>query len=179
MVSDGYDLEADEYFSLFVLVAQTKDAILRARQVEYEPYGISNERRTLLWVIQSYGGQATPVEIGRRFFRELNSITEMLKRMEKDGLVTRHQGSGRSKTLVKLTEKGLETLRQSLNNEADKRILSVLTPAERDQLASSLNRLRKQALAELGVTDVELSVQYVPRAQAEISAVAQSQRQQG
>jgi DNA-binding MarR family transcriptional regulator len=174
MASDGQEMRADEYFGLFVLVAQTKDAILRARQVEYEPYGVSNERRTLLWVIQSYGGQATPVEIGRRFFRELQSITEMLKRMEKDGLVTRHQGSGRSKTLVKLTEKGSETLRQSLHNEADKRILSVLTPEERDQLAASLNKLRKQALAELGVTDVELSVPYVPRAQAEIRAVAQS-----
>ena len=171
MASDGYELKSDEYFSLFVLIAQTKDAMLRARQVEYEPYGISNERRALLWVIQSYGGQATPAEISRRFFRELQSITEMLKRMEKDGLVTRHQGPGRSKTMVKLTKKGSETLRQSLHNETDRRILSVLTPDERDQLAASLSKLRKQALAELGVTDVELSVQYVSRAQAESSVV--------
>jgi DNA-binding MarR family transcriptional regulator len=170
MASGGYEFTADQYFSLWVLLAQTKDAFLRARQVEYEPYGISNERRTVLWVIQSYGGQATPAEIGRRFFREIQSITEMLKRMEKDGLVTRHQGSGRSKTLVKLTQKGSETLKQSLHNETDKRILSVLTPEERDQLAASLSKLRKQALAELEVTDVELSVQYVPRAQAESAA---------
>src|SRR5512137_2663125 len=99
----GRGPRSDESFRLFVLLAQTKDAILRARQVEYEPYGISNERRALSWVIQSYGGQVTPTEIGRRFFRELQSITEMLKRMEKGGLVTRHQGTGRSKTLVKLT----------------------------------------------------------------------------
>jgi DNA-binding MarR family transcriptional regulator len=167
MTSEGYELKADEYFSLFVLVAQTKDAILKARQVEYDPYGISNERRALLWVIRSYGGEATPAEIGRRFFRELQSITEMLKRMEKDGLVTRHQGQGRSKTVVKLTEKGSDALRQSLHNETDKRIMSVLTSEERDQLAVSLSKLRKQALAELGVTDVELSVQYMPGAQAE------------
>ena len=166
MNEDHHGLTADEFFSLFVLIAQTKDAMLRARQVEYEPYGISNERRALLWVIQSYGGQATPAEISRRFFRELQSITEMLKRMEKDGLVTRHPGSGRSKTVVRLTEKGSDTLRQSLHNETDKRIVSVLTPEERDQLAASLSKLRKQALAELGVTDVELSVHYVPRAQA-------------
>lgn len=163
-MSTGFSLEADEYFSLFVLIAQTKDAMLRARQVEYDPHGISNERRALLWIIQSYGGQATPAEIGRRFFRELHSITEMLKRMEKDGLVTRHQGSGRSKSVVKLTEKGSETLRQSLHNETDKRILSVLSSEERDQLAISLGKLREKALTELGVTDVELSVQYVPSA---------------
>lgn len=170
MSEEGW-LKADEYFSLFVLIAQTKDAMLRARQVEYDPHGISNERRALLWIIQSYGGQATPAEIGRRFFRELHSITEMLKRMEKDGLVERHKGSGRSKTVVKLTEKGTETLRQSLHNETDRKIMSALSPEERDQLANSLGKLRKQALAELGVTDVELSVQYVPRTQAESSAV--------
>ncbi len=171
MDADHNGLKADEFFSLFVLIAQTKDAILRARQVEYEPYGISNERRALLWVIQSYGGQATPAEIGRRFFRELQSITEMLKRMEKDGLVTRHQGSGRSKTVVRLTEKGSETLRQSLHNETDRRVMSVLTPEERDQLAASLSKVRKQALAELGVTDVELSVRYVPSTQTETAPV--------
>lgn len=166
MTSDSCELKADEYFGLFVLVAQTKDAILRARQVEYEPYGINNERRALLWVIQSYGGSASPVQIARRFFRELQSITEMLRRMEKDGLVTRHRGTGRSKTVVRLTTKGSETLKQSMHNETDQRIFSVLTADERDQLAAYLLKLRAKALEELGVTDVELSVLYVPRTQA-------------
>ena len=103
MTLDVQELKADEYFSLFVLLAQTKDAMLRARQVEYAPHGISNDRRALLWVIQSYGGQATPTEIGRKFFRELQSITEMLGRMEKDGLVAKGPGPGRSKTAFKLT----------------------------------------------------------------------------
>jgi DNA-binding MarR family transcriptional regulator len=171
MAAESCELKPDEYFGLFVLLAQTKEAILRARQVEYNPYGISNERRALLWVIQSYGGQATPSEVSRRFFRELQSITEMLKRMEKDGLVTRHQGSGRAKTVVRLSEKGAETLRQSLHNETDRRLFSVLTPEERDQLAASLSKLRQQAMAELGVTDVELSVQYSPSARTESNTV--------
>ena len=33
----------DEYFMLWVLIAQTKDAILRARERDYARYGISNE----------------------------------------------------------------------------------------------------------------------------------------
>jgi DNA-binding MarR family transcriptional regulator len=171
MAGNMEELQADEFFRLWVIVAQTKDAILRARQIEYEPYGINNERRTLLWVIQSYGGSASPVQISRRFFRELQSITEMVGRMEKDGLVLRRPGSGRSKTEVSLTEKGLDVLKQSLHNETDKRIFSVLTKEERDQLAVFLLKLRSQALVDLGEPDVELSVQYVPRAQAESSVV--------
>ena len=85
-------LASDEYFMLWVLIAQTKDAILRARELEYARYGISNERRAILAIIQNNGGRATPVDIARDLFRELHSVTEMLARMEKDGLVTAAQG---------------------------------------------------------------------------------------
>ena len=112
---------------LWALIAQTKDAILRARERDYARYGISNERRAVLFTIQNNGGRATPVEIARGLFRELHSITEMLKRMEADGLITRHKGTGRSKVEVELTEKGLDVFKQSLCNETDKRIFSVLS----------------------------------------------------
>ncbi len=162
MPDEAGETVPDKDFALWVLVAQTKDAILRARQTQYAHFGISNERRTVLWIIQSYGGHATPVEIARRFFRELQSITEMLKRMELDGLVSRHKGSGRSKTEVRLTDKGRDILHQSLRNEVDKKIFSVLTPEEQEQLAASLWKLRTRALEELGVRDMELSVPYTP-----------------
>jgi hypothetical protein len=60
-------------------------------------------------------------------------------------------------------------LRQSLHNKADRNIFSVLNADERDQLASALSKVRIKAFEELGITDVELSVKYVPREQAEIS----------
>src|SRR5512139_1872793 len=98
----------DEYFLLWVLIAQTKDAILRARERDYARYGISNERRAVLFFVQNNGGRATPVEIARGLFRELHSITEMLKRMETDGLIRRLKGTGKSKVEVELTEQGLD-----------------------------------------------------------------------
>jgi DNA-binding MarR family transcriptional regulator len=143
----------DEYFMLWVLVAQTKDAILRARERDYARYGISNERRAVLFIIQNNGGQATPVEIAHQLFRELHSVTEMLKRMEKDGLITRYKGSGRSKVEVKLTEKGLEVFDQSLHNQTDKRIFSALTKKERERLATYLFKLRGTALRDLGIPE--------------------------
>ena len=112
---------------LWVLIAQTKDAILRARERDYARFGISNERRAVLFIIQNNGGRTTPVEIARDLFRELNSVTEMLKRMEKDGLIKREKAAGRSRIEVSLTEKGLDVFRQSLHNETDRRLFSVLT----------------------------------------------------
>jgi DNA-binding MarR family transcriptional regulator len=143
----------DEYFMLWVLIAQTKDAILRARERDYSRYGISNDRRAILFIIQNNGGRATPVVIARNLFRELHSVTEMLKRMENDGLITRHKGSGRSKVEVELTEAGLDVFNQSLHNETDKRIFSVLTKKERQRLATYLWKLRSRVLQDLGIPE--------------------------
>jgi DNA-binding MarR family transcriptional regulator len=155
-VPESAELAPDEYFMLWVLVAQTKDAILRARERDYARYGISNERRAVLYTVENHGGRATPVEIARDLFRELHSVTELLKRMEKDDLIVRRKGSGRSKVEVELTDKGLEIFRQSLHNETDRRIFSVLTVKEREQLASSLWKLRTKVLEDLGIPNWQL-----------------------
>jgi DNA-binding MarR family transcriptional regulator len=147
----------DEYFMLWVLVAQNRDAILRARERDYARFGISNERRAVLFIIQNNGGRAAPVKIARDLFRELHSVTEMLKRMENDGLITRRKGSGKSRVEVTLTEKGLDVFNQSLHNDTDKRIFSVLTPEERERFASYLWKLRRQVLQDLGIPEWQLN----------------------
>jgi DNA-binding MarR family transcriptional regulator len=152
----------DEYFLLWVLIAQTRDAILRARERDYARFGIGNERRAVLFMIQNNGGRATPVDIARHLFRELHSVTEMLKRMEKDGLVRRHRGTGRSKIEVRLTAHGLDVLNQSLHNETDKRIFSVLTKSEREHLEAYLWKLRSKVLQDLGVPEWHLNYPVKP-----------------
>jgi DNA-binding MarR family transcriptional regulator len=144
---------SDEDFMLWVLIAQTRDAILRARELEYSQYGISNERRAVLMIIQNYGGRATPVDIARDLFRELHSVTEMLIRMEKDGLVTRHKGTGRSKIEVSLTQKGRDVFAQSMHNETDKKIFSALTKKQRERLSQYLWKLRGRTLEHLGIPE--------------------------
>jgi DNA-binding MarR family transcriptional regulator len=147
----------DEFFMLWILIAQTKDGILRARERDYARYGISNERRAVLYIIENNGGRSTPVEISRGLFRELHSVTELLKRMEKDGLIERSKGPGRSKVEVRLTPKGLDVFEQSLHNETDKRIFSALSPKERERLTSYLWKLRSKVLDDLGIPEWSLN----------------------
>jgi DNA-binding MarR family transcriptional regulator len=84
--------------------------------------------------------------------------------MENDGLISRHKGSGRSKVEVELTEKGLEVFKQSLHNETDQRIFSVLTPKERERLASSLFKVRRRVLQDLGIPEWQLNFPLDPNA---------------
>lgn len=155
---DGVDDRrlVDEYFMLWVLIAQTKDAISKARHIDYARYGISTERRAILFITLNNGGRATPVEISRNLFRELHSVTEMLKRMEADGLIERSKGSGKSKVEVAVTEKGLEVFNQSMFNEADGRIFSVLNKEERESLEACLRKLRRRAMDDLGIREWQL-----------------------
>ena len=153
MIENSVRPLSDEYFVLWVMVAQTKDAVLKARQRDYARFNISNERRAVLWCIQNNGGQATPVEIARQLFRELHSVTEMLNRMNKEGLIERYKSSGKSRVIVRLTKKGLEVFNQSLHNDTDKKIFSVLSKKERERLLACLWKVRNRALSELGIPE--------------------------
>jgi DNA-binding MarR family transcriptional regulator len=97
--------------------------------------------------------------IARNLFRALHSVTEMLKRMEKDGLVERHKGTGRSKIEVSITQKGREAFEQSQHNDTDERIFSALTKQERERLSLYLWKLRSRALQDLGIPEWSLDLQ--------------------
>ena len=146
----------DEFFYLWVLIAQSRDALLKARERDYARIGITDERAGVLFIIDSSGGHATPVEIARQFFRELHSITGILKRMKDAGLISRHDHPGRSRFEVRLTEEGRAALERARQSESDERILSVLTKRERERLASLLEKVRGKGLADLGIQDWEL-----------------------
>ena len=109
------------------------------------PGSASATTDAVLYVIESNGGSATPVEISRRLLRELHSVTEMLKRMEADGLITRETTSGRSRIEAGITEKGTDVFNRSLLIETDKRVFSVLTKRERERLMASLTKIRSRS----------------------------------
>lgn len=144
---------SDEYFVLWVMIAQARDALLKARQRDYARFGISNERRAVLWCIQNNGGRSTPVEISLQLFRELHSVTEMLKRMEQEGLIKKYKTSSKSRAEVGLTHKGLEVFNQSLHNETDKKIFSALSKKQRERLMQYLWKIRNKASSELGIPE--------------------------
>lgn len=141
----------NEYFAMWIMLAQAKNTILKARQREYSQFNITDERRRVLWSILNIGGRATPVEISHHLLLELHSVTMMLNRMEKEGLVKKGKSTSRSRSVIELTTKGLAVFNQSRYNETDKKIFSVLSKQEQEQLMSSLWKVRNQALKELGI----------------------------
>jgi DNA-binding MarR family transcriptional regulator len=156
MGDEDREREVDEFFYLWVLSAQTSDALVRARERDYARFDVTNERRAVLFIIHNNGGRVAPVQIAREMFRELHSVTELLKRMEKAGLVIRHKGTGRSKVEVTLTDEGRDVLERSQDSETEKRLFSALTRRERERLGHLLLKLRATVLEDLGIREWEL-----------------------
>ncbi len=142
---------ADQDYKLWWLLGQTRHAVFQARAKELSKHGISGRQAAALFAIQAIGQGATPAEVSRWVSREPHSVSALLTRMERDGLVTKVSDLHR-KNLIRLalTEKGQEAYRQSAKRGTIHRILSVLSEEERYQLWSSLERLRDKALEELG-----------------------------
>jgi MarR family multiple antibiotic resistance transcriptional regulator len=144
------DIVSDYY--LWVLLSQTRDVISKTRERELHSQHISERHAQLLFIIELIGRNATPVKIARWLFREPHSISEILDRMEKQGLVKKVKDLDRKNQVrIAITEKGYDTYRRSYIPRNIPDTLSVLTDDERKQFISSLMKLRKVAIKRAGI----------------------------
>lgn len=142
----------DQDFELLVSLLHTTNAIVRARERELHQYGMTYMQAAVLFTIKAIGEEATPAEISRWLFREPHSVSGLLTRMEKTGLITKTKDLKRKNMVrVALTKKGEESFERSIRRESIHQIMSSLSKEERELLRSTLRVLRKKALKELGI----------------------------
>ena len=145
-------LPTEQYSELWRLLAQTKNAILKARTRELLQYDVSATQARFLFVIQGLGDKATPTEIGQRLLQEPSSVSEFLSRLERNGLVKKVRDLNKKNMVrVVLTEKGLEIHYRTMKRESVHKIMSSLSDEECQQMRSYLLKLRRKALKEIGI----------------------------
>ena len=143
---------AKEDFTLWVLLRQAGHTVYQATQKELSQYGISPEQAGVLSIVQFLDNKATPAEISRWLLREPHTVSGILSRMEKKGLVRKTKDLVRKNLVrVTLTEKGKQAYYQSTKIESIRQIMSCLSEEECQQLSSCLKTLRDRALKQLGV----------------------------
>ena len=144
-----FDLSASNGLQVFSLLGTTYNAMLRARKNELEPMGVSLRQSTVLWGLKSVGRPMTVAEVSQIVDRDHQTTSQLLRRMEKAGLVERRKGSHkRSKITIVLTPKGEEVYDQSFEKyKIHDEIVSCLSPEEQNNLKSYLTRLRENAIA--------------------------------
>lgn len=141
-------LSSDEDYEIWVLLSQVRDIISKARKNELRPLGITTRQAAALFVIEAIGNEVTATEMSRWLRREHHSVSGLLSRMEKKGLISRSKDSP-SKNLarVTLTEKGRQAYYyQSTQRASISNTMGILSQEERQQLSSLLKKLRSEGL---------------------------------
>ncbi len=139
----------DKDQALWLLLEQTRNAIYKARELELEQYGVSTVQAGVLFVIHTMGGRTRPADIARWLVREPHSISGLLSRMERDGLIKRVPDPDRKNAVsIVFTEYGRDICSKTFQRESVKQILECLSNEDRKQLMASLIRLRDRALKD-------------------------------
>ncbi len=145
----------DENYQLWVLLSQTRSALFKARNNRNKKFVHFNVAASLQQIWR-YSGQVTMVDLSRRLFLEPNSASEIVKRLEKKGLVRKTKVSGKG-NIVKLwiTEKGRQYCREIAQPDFVRDVISILSKEQQAQLTALLRILYNKALDELDLEDIK------------------------
>lgn len=141
----------DPDYRMWVLLGQVMDMAMEAREYEMEQYGATAIQAGVMFIIEAAGGSASQTEIAKWMLRKPSSISGILGRMEKAGLVTKGMDPVRKGlTKVVLTYKGKQIYKQSLKRETIHNIIGRLPKEEYNQLWQILEKLRDATIEETG-----------------------------
>lgn len=147
--NDQYSKD-DPMINLSALLIQTSDTITQAIELELAQYNINFPQARILFALKQENRPVTIPEISEWVLRELNSVSTLINKMEKAGLVEKTSRPGDRKTYITLTEKGDE-LYNHITVKAHHLTFTVLAEDERKEFKASLKKLRDRARHLLGI----------------------------
>jgi DNA-binding MarR family transcriptional regulator len=143
----------DKEYDIWILLSRVYHLIAMLRKLELSKFDILPVQSYILFIIKALGDDPTPSRISEYVYQQRSSISDILNRMEKEGLIKKTSNSGSKKrVIVTLTEKGEKALALSRNREYLHKIMSSLTEEKKQQVESGLEILRDSAINELSVT---------------------------
>jgi len=104
----------------------------------------------ILFIILALGNNVTATEISRHTHRKKNTVSEILNRMIKNGLVKKVRDPDvKSRKRISLTEKGLQAYERSKFSHSVNKVISVLSEEKHRQLQSCLEILLDTVVKEV------------------------------
>jgi DNA-binding MarR family transcriptional regulator len=145
------------YMRTWLLLHQTYNSILKCENKVFNKYGITNEQHSVLMAIKYINKPVTPTEVAKWLDRNTNSISLIVDRMVKAGLLSRKKDlrDHRAVRLV-ITESGKKvTDRATVAGWVlVQEMLSPLSEKEMRNLAELLEKVRDKAFSYLNPGEI-------------------------
>lgn len=139
----------DRDYQLWALLHQTRHVIHETLNKDMAPLGVSPRQAAALLVVESNDKPVTPAQISRWLGRDSASVTVLLNRMERKGLINKNRNPDQKNSIiVTLTEKGKETCTLVKNVEVIHKVFS--------RLSDEQHLLLKECLEILWSSGIEL-----------------------
>jgi len=144
------DSPKDRYWPLWVLVHRTSYAMRRAREIELNKIGISDIQAAVLFTVKEAQNPLTPAEIARRLFREPHTVSALLSRMEKQGLLKKTTDARRkNQRRIEITPKGERVYKKATDMKVIHKIIGSLSKKKQEKLWDYLEILLSKSHAEM------------------------------
>ena len=138
----------------WTLIHQTLDSIIRCEEMTFSNFGITAKQHAVLSAIQNLDDPVTLKDLVDCFDRDSPSITFIINRMEKDGLVSRVRDLKDRRSLrVILTPKGKKIYQSTikLKNKLSEEIMKVLSDEELSAFIDSIEKIQEKTYEYRGV----------------------------
>ena len=141
----------DPDVNLYILLDQTDGIVTSAVELEIKHLKMTQPQVRVLTMLSRQDKPATLEELANWTLKEFNSVSTLINRMEKKGLVKKTKTNGDLKTYVTLTEKGGELYHKHVTERSIHLIFDKLSSEEKKQLDSTLKKIRDTTRDLLGL----------------------------
>ena len=144
--------EALSTWELWDLLAHTGFAISRLRELELAPLGLTMMQSLVFKILDDNGGTITTKTLEDFTMRQHHSISTLINRMTKMGLVTRQRIPHGRRHIISFTPAGRD-LHCNMTTYAIEMTLATLSESRKQDLARCLEKLLTRARELLGLTE--------------------------
>jgi len=142
----------DTVLRVWLLLHRVRDTLVLCEDSVFGKYGITTEQFAVLAAVQSRGGSLRPTDLASILERSPNSVSMLVDRMVKAGLVKRTRDRIDRRVInVTLTDKGKKAVEPAAPAgwELVQRILSPLSDQDKHTLAGLLETVKCECLGYL------------------------------
>ena len=144
------DMLSDETYNIWVQLHRVNDLIERSRERELAGYGIPIRQMATLFAVVAFDNKATLTRLAQFLGRRPHTISSILTRMEKGGLIKKSSDPARKNVVrVALTARGRQAYEHSTRRESINAIIGALPGADRKRFHALLDVVEARAVAEL------------------------------
>jgi len=141
----------DHTVNLYILLDQTDSIVTNAIELELKHLRVTQTQIRILTMLSRQGEPVTLEQLSNWTLKEFNSVSTLINRMEKKGLVKKTKKDGDLRTYVNLTEKGSRLYHLDVTERSVHLIFEKLSNEERMQLRALLMKVRDATREIMGL----------------------------